>query len=31
LTPLVDQSSGDEQKMGGGHWDTSSLIKRLRD
>ena len=31
LTALVDQFYGDVQKMGGGRWDTSSLIKRLRD
>ena len=30
-TALVDQFYGDVQKMGGGRWDTSSLIKRLRD
>ena len=30
LTALVDQFYGDVQEMGGGHWDTSSLIKRLR-
>jgi 3-hydroxyisobutyrate dehydrogenase len=30
LTALVDQFYGDVQKMGGGRWDTSSLIKRLR-
>jgi len=31
VTALVDQFYGDVQKMGGGRWDTSSLIKRLRD
>ncbi|CUJ75942.1 NAD(P)-dependent oxidoreductase [Achromobacter aegrifaciens] len=31
LTALVDQFYGDVQKLGGGRWDTSSLIKRLRD
>lgn len=31
LTALIDQFYGDVQKMGGGRWDTSSLIKRLRD
>ena len=30
VTALVDQFYGDIQKMGGGRWDTSSLIKRLR-
>ncbi|KAG1454286.1 hypothetical protein G6F57_015537 [Rhizopus arrhizus] len=30
-TALVDQFYGDVQKMGGGRWDTSSLVKRLRD
>ncbi len=29
-TALVDQFYGDVQQMGGGRWDTSSLIKRLR-
>lgn len=29
LTSLVDQFYKDVQKMGGGRWDTSSLIKRL--
>lgn len=29
VTALVDQFYGDVQKMGGGRWDTSSLIKRL--
>lgn len=28
-TALIDQFYGDLQKMGGGRWDTSSLIKRL--
>jgi 3-hydroxyisobutyrate dehydrogenase len=31
VTALVDQFYGDVQKMGGSRWDTSSLIKRLRD
>jgi 3-hydroxyisobutyrate dehydrogenase-like beta-hydroxyacid dehydrogenase len=26
----VDQFYADVQKMGGGRWDTSSLIRRLR-
>jgi 3-hydroxyisobutyrate dehydrogenase len=30
VTALVDQFYGDVQKMGGERWDTSSLIKRLR-
>ena len=30
VTALVDQFYADVQKMGGGRWDTSSLIKRLR-
>lgn len=30
LTALVDQFYGDVQQMGGGRWDTSSLLKRLR-
>ena len=30
LTALVDQFYMDVQKLGGGRWDTSSLIKRLR-
>lgn len=30
VTALVDQFYGDVQDMGGGRWDTSSLIKRLR-
>ena len=29
LTALVDQFYGDVQAMGGGRWDTSSLLKRL--
>ena len=29
VTALVDQFYGDVQAMGGGRWDTSSLIKRL--
>jgi 3-hydroxyisobutyrate dehydrogenase-like beta-hydroxyacid dehydrogenase len=29
VTALVDQFYADVQKMGGGRWDTSSLIKRL--
>jgi len=27
---LIDQFYGDVQNIGGGRWDTSSLIKRLR-
>jgi 3-hydroxyisobutyrate dehydrogenase len=30
VTALVDQFYGDVQAMGGGRWDTSSLIKRLQ-
>jgi 3-hydroxyisobutyrate dehydrogenase len=30
VTALVDQFYGDVQQMGGGRWDTSSLIQRLR-
>jgi 3-hydroxyisobutyrate dehydrogenase-like beta-hydroxyacid dehydrogenase len=30
LTALVDQFYGDVQNLGGGRWDTSSLIERLR-
>jgi 3-hydroxyisobutyrate dehydrogenase-like beta-hydroxyacid dehydrogenase len=30
LTALVDQFYGDVQDMGGGRWDTSSLLQRLR-
>jgi len=29
-TALIDQFYADVQTMGGGRWDTSSLIKRLR-
>ena len=29
VTALVDQFYGDVQKMGGGRWDTSSLVRRL--
>jgi 3-hydroxyisobutyrate dehydrogenase len=29
ITALVDQFYKDVQKLGGGRWDTSSLIKRL--
>jgi 3-hydroxyisobutyrate dehydrogenase/2-hydroxy-3-oxopropionate reductase len=29
VTALVDQFYADVQQMGGGRWDTSSLIKRL--
>jgi 3-hydroxyisobutyrate dehydrogenase-like beta-hydroxyacid dehydrogenase len=29
LTALVDQFYGDVQRLGGGRWDTSSLIRRL--
>jgi 3-hydroxyisobutyrate dehydrogenase-like beta-hydroxyacid dehydrogenase len=31
VTALVDQFYGDVQAKGGGRWDTSSLIERLRD
>lgn len=31
VTALVDQFYGDVQVMGGGRWDTSSLLRRLRD
>jgi 3-hydroxyisobutyrate dehydrogenase-like beta-hydroxyacid dehydrogenase len=30
VTALVDQFYADVQTLGGGRWDTSSLIKRLR-
>ena len=30
VTALVDQFYGDVQHMGGGRWDTSSLVRRLR-
>jgi len=30
VTALVDQFYADVQKLGGGRWDTSSLVKRLR-
>lgn len=30
VTALVDQFYGDVQQLGGGRWDTSSLIRRLR-
>ena len=30
VTALIDQFYKDVQKMGGGRWDTSSLIRRLR-
>ena len=30
VTALVDQFYGEVQSMGGGRWDTSSLVKRLR-
>ena len=30
VTALVDQFYADVQQMGGGRWDTSSLIKRLK-
>ncbi len=30
VTALVDQFYKDVQKLGGGRWDTSSLLKRLR-
>ena len=31
LTALVDQFYGDVQQLGGGRWDTSSLLRRLTD
>ncbi|MCV6613132.1 MAG: NAD(P)-dependent oxidoreductase [Amphritea sp.] len=31
VTALVDQFYAEVQKMGGGRWDTSSLVKRLED
>jgi len=30
VTALVDQFYADVQQLGGGRWDTSSLIKRLK-
>ena len=30
ITALIDQFYSDVQRMGGARWDTSSLIKRLR-
>ena len=30
VTALVDQFYKDVQKLGGGRWDTSSLLKRLQ-
>ena len=30
ITALIDQFYKDVQNMGGGRWDTSSLIRRLR-
>ncbi len=30
VTALIDQFYGDLQRLGGGRWDTSSLIRRLR-
>ncbi|MDO4592489.1 MAG: oxidoreductase, partial [Comamonadaceae bacterium] len=30
VTALVDQFYADVQRLGGGRWDTSSLIQRLR-
>ena len=30
VTALVDQFYGDVQALGGGRWDTSSLLKRLK-
>jgi 3-hydroxyisobutyrate dehydrogenase len=30
VTAIVDQFYGDLQRMGGGRWDTSSLIRRLK-
>lgn len=31
LTALVDQFYADVQRLGGGRWDTSSLVQRMRD
>ena len=31
MTAMIDQFYKDVQAMGGGRWDTSSLIRRLRD
>jgi 3-hydroxyisobutyrate dehydrogenase len=30
VTAMVDQYYGDVQALGGGRWDTSSLIQRFR-
>jgi 3-hydroxyisobutyrate dehydrogenase len=30
VTALVDQFYGDVQALGGGRWDTSSLLRRLK-
>jgi 3-hydroxyisobutyrate dehydrogenase-like beta-hydroxyacid dehydrogenase len=30
VTALLDQFYADVQQMGGGRWDTSSLVRRLR-
>ena len=30
VTEVVDKFYGDVQELGGGRWDTSSLIKRFR-
>ena len=30
VTALVDQFYGEVQDMGGGRWDTSSLLRRLK-
>jgi 3-hydroxyisobutyrate dehydrogenase len=30
VAALVDQFYGEVQGMGGGRWDTSSLVRRLR-
>ena len=30
VTALVDQFYADVQRIGGGRWDTSSLVRRLR-
>jgi len=31
LTPVINDFYRDVQRMGGGRWDTSSLLKRLQD
>jgi 3-hydroxyisobutyrate dehydrogenase-like beta-hydroxyacid dehydrogenase len=30
VTALVDQFYADVQRLGGGRWDTSSLVRRLK-